>query len=71
MKKMTLILIGVGIVAIALINPSNAKTANGSSFAVRDSATAILFAEAVIRQEYGVDELKRLSPLTASKKGDR
>jgi len=44
---------------------------NDGVFVVRDAETAVLFAEAVIQQEYGNDELKRLSPLSATKKGDK
>jgi hypothetical protein len=59
-------------IGLAIVSPWRAKAVdNDSVFVVRDATTAVLLAEAVIQQEYGKDELKRLSPLTATKKSEK
>ena len=71
MKNWIAISLIIGVVGSGLFTPMSGRAGtDDSTFIVRDAAIAVLFAEAVIQQEYGKAELKRLLPLTATKAGD-
>ena len=72
MKRRSALLLSMGVVGLVLLVPTNGRAgATDTMFVVRDAPTAVRFAEAVVEQEYGHSELRKLSPFTATKSGDK